>query len=192
MSRLWALLEERGLPGRARIWPQVRGCVAAALFSVAGEIGRVPSSFELLGFDVCVDAAGRAWLLEANTSPSMEMPYPLDRALKPRLVADVLQLVDPTPFDRAALCEALQRRLGLRGRRGRGAGIFSGTQTGDRVACAADLAGILRGGRPREPGAAPGRPGLFERLAPSRTTEPFRRLAAAGPARPVSRQGGGR
>ena len=110
-------------------FPQVCACVLAALFAVQGEVESPPSCFELLGFDVLLDARGRTWLLEANTSPSMEMHTPLDRAVKARLWHDVLAAVRPAPFDRLELIRVLQRRLGLAGRRaGRGRGLLLGTQ----------------------------------------------------------------
>jgi hypothetical protein len=73
------------------------------------------NSFELFGFDVMVDAAQRVWLLEVNSSPSLSLHTPLDRAMKPRLVADAISLLDPLPFDRAALLEVLATRAAARG-----------------------------------------------------------------------------
>lgn len=52
----------------------------------------------------------RVWLIEVNSSPSLAMDTPLDRAVKPRVVADVLRLLSPLAFDRAALAEVLRAR----------------------------------------------------------------------------------
>lgn len=115
----------------------------------------------------------QAWLLEVNSSPSMGLDTPLDRAIKPRLVADAVALLDPLPFDRAALAEVLRARTtgGSRaGRRGPGAGsgLMSGTVSEERELCCGDLQALLGGAVPRRYGEAPRALGGFTTcLAPS-------------------------
>eukprot|EP00955_Chlamydomonas_euryale_P043563 352621-Chlamydomonas_euryale.AAC.2 len=96
------------------------------------------NSFELFGFDVMLDAAGRVWILEVNSSPSLGLSTPLDRETKPRVVRGLVQLVDPLAFDRGALLAVLDARRGAKGRRSRG-GLMSGTVGDEREAMCADL-----------------------------------------------------
>lgn len=86
-------------------------CVTVALMAVQGKIPHHPACFELFGVDLIVDSDLKVWMLEVNPSPSMSLDTPLDRIVKPRLVADTLALVDPLPFDRARLAEELAARL---------------------------------------------------------------------------------
>ncbi|EFJ49768.1 tubulin tyrosine ligase, partial [Volvox carteri f. nagariensis] len=92
------------------LWSRVCEVATAALFAAQDAIPHSPNSFELFGFDLMIDAELKVWLLEVNSSPSMGLDTPLDRAIKPRLIADVLELLAPLPFDRGALCSALRAR----------------------------------------------------------------------------------
>jgi hypothetical protein len=49
--------------------------------------------FELLGFDVLIDADLKPWLIEVNHSPSFNIDSPLDRAIKEGLIVDTIKLV---------------------------------------------------------------------------------------------------
>jgi hypothetical protein len=65
----------------------------------------------------------QVWLLEVNSSPSLGLDTPLDVAVKPRLLADVLRLLAPLPFDRAALAGVLRARTSTGGRSTARAGL---------------------------------------------------------------------
>ncbi|CAG9462104.1 unnamed protein product [Pedinophyceae sp. YPF-701] len=185
LGRLWSLLAARGLPSRDQIWPQVCEAALAALFAVGGEIRNRPSCFELFGIDLIIDEQGQVWLLEANASPSMVLLSALDRIVKPRLLGDAVEAAAAPPFDRAALAEALQRRMGLLGRgHQRRQGLLSGTASGERELAESDMAGIFPdstlgpGGSGIVAGCVPGGrkwPGLFEALAPSKLLEQLQR-----------------
>lgn len=59
-------------------------------------LNRVPhgrTCFEILGFDILLDAKYRAWLLEVNTFPDLAGSSPLDQRLKTELVEDTLHMV---------------------------------------------------------------------------------------------------
>eukprot|EP00877_Chromochloris_zofingiensis_P014368 jgi/Chrzof1/9185/Cz03g39030.t1 len=49
--------------------------------------------FEVLGYDILLDAKLRPWLVEVNHSPSFNIDSPLDRSVKEQLICDALQLV---------------------------------------------------------------------------------------------------
>lgn len=53
--------------------------------------------FELLGFDILIDAAMKPWLLEVNLSPSLGCNSPLDLRIKSSLIVDLLNLVGVFP-----------------------------------------------------------------------------------------------
>lgn len=52
----------------------------------------------------------KPWLLEVNSSPSLDVLNPQDEAVKTRLIADVLQLVRPLSFSRHQLLSLLQQK----------------------------------------------------------------------------------
>ena len=105
-----------------------------------------------------------------NASPSLEVSTPLDRAVKGRLLADLVRLLDPQPFDRGALRDVLARRAGSAKRSG------LGTMAEEREALNADLAAVLGGAMPRQYGELPAHLGLFERVAPGPPLDAVNRL----------------
>ncbi|KAI9337992.1 tubulin-tyrosine ligase family-domain-containing protein [Obelidium mucronatum] len=56
--------------------------------------------FELLGFDMIIDANLNPWLIEVATSPSLTCEGPLDMEIKGALVADLLTLIGIIPFQK--------------------------------------------------------------------------------------------
>ncbi|GLC36927.1 hypothetical protein PLESTM_000519300 [Pleodorina starrii] len=151
------------------LWSRVCEVATATLFAAQDAIPHSPNSFELFGFDMMIDAELKVWLLEVNSSPSMGLDTPLDQAVKPRLIADVLELLAPLPFDRAALAGVLRARTNTSrsGRRGT-QGLLSGTASEERELCCADLQAVLGGALPRRYGERPRSTGGFTTcLAPS-------------------------
>lgn len=55
--------------------------------------------FELLGFDVMLDAHLKPWLIEVNSGPAMSMDCPTDYQVKPRLIKEMIGLLDFEPFE---------------------------------------------------------------------------------------------
>mmetsp|Transcript_30363 Transcript_30363/g.5491 ORF Transcript_30363/g.5491 Transcript_30363/m.5491 type:complete len:81 (+) Transcript_30363:180-422(+) len=49
--------------------------------------------FDLLGFDVIIDANLKPWLLEVNLSPSLSADSSLDFHIKTNLISDTFNLV---------------------------------------------------------------------------------------------------
>lgn len=50
--------------------------------------------FELLGFDIFLDANLKPWILEVNHSPSFTTDTPLDFKIKKNLIADTIRLLN--------------------------------------------------------------------------------------------------
>lgn len=136
------------------------------------------NSFELFGFDVLIDEALKVWLIEVNSSPSMSLDTPLDNAIKPQLIRDVIGLVDPPAFDRQALLAALKARHapGGQSKRLSRKGFMAGTAEDERQQASADLAAVLGGRLPRELGQKPEAVGGFECIAPSPTIDKLMKL----------------
>eukprot|EP00927_Polykrikos_kofoidii_P071633 TRINITY_DN67890_c0_g1_i1.p1 TRINITY_DN67890_c0_g1~~TRINITY_DN67890_c0_g1_i1.p1 ORF type:complete len:827 (+),score=102.22 TRINITY_DN67890_c0_g1_i1:349-2481(+) len=72
-------------------------------------------SFELLGFDVMLDARREPWLIEVNCLPSFGTDTPLDEDIKKRAISQSLDIAcaDISTRDRATYrCNAHRRRCG--------------------------------------------------------------------------------
>jgi len=70
-----------------------------------------PCSFEVFGYDILIDSDLRPWLIEVNASPSLARENNLDVRVKNAMVRDTILLVDPAPYDRAAIARILKKRL---------------------------------------------------------------------------------
>ncbi|KAG2495208.1 hypothetical protein HYH03_006814 [Edaphochlamys debaryana] len=168
LATLRRLLSGQGVDW-ALLWGRIAEVATATLYAAQDAIPHSPNAFELYGFDVMIDAEQKVWLLEVNSSPSMGLDTPLDRATKPRLIADVLELLAPLAFDREALAGVLRARAATgRGSRRGAAGLLSGTVSEEREWCCADLQAVLGGNLPRRYGEKPRQLGGFKTcLAPS-------------------------
>merc|ERR1711920_980503 len=81
--------EERVLPAMKRI-------VLTTLTSIQGTLASSRGAsccFELLGYDFLVAADLSVWLLEINTSPSMEYSTAITRRMVPEVLEDTLRVV---------------------------------------------------------------------------------------------------
>ena len=159
LDHLGDLLDGQGHDFWGVLWPRAKAVVLESLLAVKDAIPAQSSSFELFGYDVLFDASGRAWLIEVNASPSLEMHSALDRDVKPTVVRDTLRIVAPPAFDRAELLRVLRRKAGINSSRAGGrhsAWATASARPEDSAAQAEeDLAAILKGGAPRRPGHAP-------------------------------------
>lgn len=75
--------------------------------------------FELFGLDAIIDERLRPWLLEVNTCPALGTRSAVDKHVKRPMLAELLHLVGPVPFDRRRLAvqTAAQDRVRLCSRR---------------------------------------------------------------------------
>ena len=107
---LWKRLEENNI-NIAALWQSICILVLKSLVIVDEKIPNQPCCFELFGYDVLIDADLRPWLLEVNASPSLARTNPLDIRIKNALIRDIIHLINPAPYDRAAVVRILQKRL---------------------------------------------------------------------------------
>lgn len=56
-------------------------------------VPNMSTCFELLGFDILIDANGKPWLIEVNSSPALSIDCRLDEIVKSKLVKDTVNLV---------------------------------------------------------------------------------------------------
>ena len=92
------------------IYKQIEEIVIKSLVSCMNVIPSNPNSFQLFGYDVFVDSDLKCWLLEVNSSPSLQKEYTLDKIIKQQLVDDIIQIVNPLNYDRQRLLEVVERR----------------------------------------------------------------------------------
>ena len=113
----------------------------------------------MFGYDVLIDSKCRPWLIEANASPSMSRDSALDYRVKDAMIKDTILLVNPLPFDRAAVSRVMRRRM-------RDVATSKFTLGKGDSCLESDLKEILGRARPRRYGEMPANVGEYERLAP--------------------------
>ncbi len=178
----WTLEEGReylrrhfpGVSWDKQVWPAICETILRVLYAVQDAIppqhqsssssagigiGPPPSTFELFGFDVLLDEHWTPWVLEVNASPSMEIEGPKDEAVKPALIRDIVNLLDPIPVDWSALLAVLTQHSPADLKR-----LLCGSA---RREVNAVLHAVLQARVPRRIGERPGILGSFEILAPS-------------------------
>jgi hypothetical protein len=167
------------------VWEGIVDVVVKSLVCVDDVVPHQPNAFEVFGYDVLIDDALKPWLIEVNSSPSMDVDSAMDLATKSQLIFDTVGLVDPLPFDGAALAAVLERRLAnaaLLAKRGpsaasaasglgSGGGLAAahGMSAADRRQLDADLSAILHGRAPRAFGDMPRYVGNYQRICPGST-----------------------
>lgn len=77
-----------------QLWFRIKVIVILTLLNFTSSVQNWEWGFELLGFDIIVDNKQKPWLLEVNTPPALEIDTAIDQMVKPRLVKDILELID--------------------------------------------------------------------------------------------------
>jgi tubulin polyglutamylase TTLL5 len=162
------------------VWRQIQAIVLKSLVACMGAIPANPNSFELFGYDIFLDEDQRCWLLEVNSSPSLEKEFTLDRVIKQQLVDDIVEVVAPLNYDRQRLLEVVHRRR--REAEGLKSSISASNNSPQQLD--ADLAYILRGQRPRAYGEGVGNAN-FEMVAPSAMYERVLRVVQQYKVNPI-------
>ncbi|GIL44156.1 hypothetical protein Vafri_1684 [Volvox africanus] len=94
-------------PGWNVVWRQVCDIVVAAVIAAEPRMNtefkmKVPhrnNCFEVWGFDIMLTDTFRAWLIEANTCPSLAADSRLDMRVKCSMVSELMHLLGPVPYD---------------------------------------------------------------------------------------------
>jgi hypothetical protein len=176
LACLIAMLKKQGVD-----WSSVRQRITTVilktLVSVEDAICNQACSFELFGFDVLVDDNLQPWLIEVNASPSLATETPLDRAVKPQLVKDIIALVDPLPIDRRVVLKLLENRA----KRGHWGQSNRGPQSKEEQKRTLNWAlyKSLMGRVPRAYGETPAHLGNFQCIAPGKEFDHVMRLKRA-------------
>lgn len=110
LEYLWKRLRDQGVDTEV-VWTNIIDLVVKSLVCVDDVVPNQPNSFEVFGFDVLIDVNLKPWLIEVNASPSLGVDSQMDLSTKTQMLADTIALVDPLPFDRAALVAILERRM---------------------------------------------------------------------------------
>jgi len=85
------------------IWPQIKKQIKASTQSVQDKVENRPNSFEFYGYDFMVDDQLKVWLIEVNSSPSMESKgQPVLKSLVKSVLTDLAAVVVDYPNSRKA------------------------------------------------------------------------------------------
>jgi len=176
LEYLWRKLEESNIDTEA-VWKGICDVVVKSLVCADDVIPNQPNSFELFGYDIMIDEDLKPWLIEVNSSPSMETDCAFDVQTKTELIYDTIKLVDPIAFDAEALVNVLRRRgdmSALLSKRGPSSGVTPAAAFGsgsrmsaaDRNQLNEDLDAILNGRSVRPLGEMPDHLGNYQRICP--------------------------
>lgn len=149
------------------IWDKVHDIIVKSLLACSMSMPKFPCAFELFGYDVMIDDNLNCYLIEVNSSPSLERSYMIDELIKQSLIDDIIELIDPPNFDRQECCEVFTERLARKG--------MPTTPKEDNI----DIARILRFKPIRKVGEMPEKMGLFERVAPEKRSQELEKMVEA-------------
>ncbi|RLN63670.1 hypothetical protein BBJ28_00023134, partial [Nothophytophthora sp. Chile5] len=173
LAYLWRRLEAEGADV-AQVKRDIDEVVLKALLCGEDHIPFQVNSFDLLGYDILLDADLRPWLIEINSSPSMARDNDLDFQVKDAMMLDTLRVVDPLHFDRTRLAEVIARRQhDLEAEKRRPHANMRHPREAEELATRQlneDLTAILRGRVPRAYGELPEAVGNYRRLCPHTST----------------------
>ena len=155
---LWDRMEKLGMDVDL-IWRNICLCVLKSLVVVDEKMTHQPCCFEVFGYDILLDQNLKPWLIEVNASPSMSRDNQLDVRVKTAMISDTIRLVDPTPYDRAAVARVIKRRLNDIAKN-----KFPMNKNDPQLE--SDLKDILGDYRPRQAGEQPRHLGDYQRIAP--------------------------
>ena len=169
----YKLRRQYGIDFDTIIWPQVKDIITKVFICCQNDIPYCPSTFEMFGFDVIIDSNFKCWLLEINSSPSLERSNVLDDEIKLPLVNDIIKIVDPIEIDKYALINVLERVMKIKNNpKNKNVYLYS-----PKIQLNIDLTNIFRGKMPRKYGEEPKNMGRFEMICPNKETDKLIRMA---------------
>ena len=74
------------------MWARIEQIVQLTCINLCSLVPDLKCCFEILGFDIIIDANMKPWLLEVNSSPALSMETNIDHLVKPALIKDALGL----------------------------------------------------------------------------------------------------
>jgi tubulin polyglutamylase TTLL5 len=167
------LRRQYGIDFDTLIWPQVKDIIVKVFICCQNDIPYCPSTFEMFGFDVIIDSNFKCWLLEINSSPSLERSNVLDDEVKLPLVKDIIKIVEPPEIDKTALINVLERVMKIRNTpKNKNVYLYS-----PKIQLNIDLTNIFQGKMPRRYGEEPKDMGRFEMICPNKETDKLIKIA---------------
>ena len=169
----YKLRKQYGIDFDSVIWPQVKDIITKVFICCQNDIPYCPSTFEMFGFDVIIDSDLKCWLLEINSSPSLERSNVLDDEIKLPLVKDIIKIVEPVEVDKLALINVLERVMKIKNNpNNKNVYLYS-----PKIQLNIDLTNIFYGKKPRKYGEEPKDMGRFEMICPNKETDKLIKLA---------------
>lgn len=92
-ATLNSYLERLGIDTR-NIWKRIELIVILTLLMLVPVMPDITCCFELLGFDIMLDANLKPWLLEVNSSPALAVDSEIDARVKTALINDIIDLLN--------------------------------------------------------------------------------------------------
>jgi len=80
-----------------KIWPQIKEYSKCSVQAVQDMVENRKNSFEFLGYDFMVDEQFNVWLIEINSSPSMETSTPTTKRLVEMVLSDLPKVIFDYP-----------------------------------------------------------------------------------------------
>lgn len=128
LASIMKYLDETGSCSSQHVWTQICDIVVKTLLCVEPKLQASyksyfgsamnesearwgPKCFEILGFDIMLDTAGKAWLFEVNHAPSFAGDSPLDKEIKSALISSTLDLVGITNEKKQQYLKQTRREL---------------------------------------------------------------------------------
>lgn len=88
---------------KSMIWPQICSQIKGSALSVQDMVQNRKNSFEFYGYDFMVDENLKVWLIEVNSSPSMDSDkQPVLKELINSVLTDLAKVVVDYPKDQKA------------------------------------------------------------------------------------------
>lgn len=72
---------------------KMKEIVIATVIGTVDQVQGKKGSFELLGYDMMIDDNLNPWLIEINTSPSMDYSCPITRKLVRMVMEDIAKVI---------------------------------------------------------------------------------------------------